>query len=97
MQRVRFGGTPSVQFDRRHLRHGDQAIGIVDRQERLAVGFARADRARHRVAVLLKELLATNALRAAQDGKWPMRQPRKRMFGNGIPIFREPLLGDPWP
>ena len=33
MQRISFGRAPGVQFDRRNLRHGDQPVGIVDRED----------------------------------------------------------------
>jgi hypothetical protein len=44
VQRIGLGGTPGMQFDRRDLRHGNQPIGIVDREKRLAIRLALANR-----------------------------------------------------
>src|ERR1019366_5443283 len=98
MQRVVFALTPGVQLDGRHLGKGDQSVDIVDRQ----IGRARdrpfADlQGQVAMAVLLEKMLAANSIRASDDGQRAPGQPWQSIFGNGLPVFREIELRDPWP
>jgi len=57
-----------MQFDRRHLRHGEQSILVVDGKVELTAALALEDMAGQVVMpVLLEELLARDAVRAAED------------------------------
>ena len=76
----------------------DQAIGIVDREIRLAVRLALTDRRRQcAVAVLLEEVLAADPFRTAHDRERPPRQSGQRMLGDRIPVLRQVPLGDARP
>ena len=98
MQRIRLGRAPSVQLDRRDLRHGDQPIGIVDRKIGRPRNLSLTDRRRQRaMTMFLEKMFASDAFRTAHDGKRPMRQPWQRMCGDRLPVFRKVLLGDARP
>ena len=99
MQRVGFRRAPGVQFDRRHLRHGDQPVDIVDREIRRARGLALADlpaaARRGRASGRSARRAMPSGQRTIASGR--LRQPRQRMIGDRQPVFRQVLLGDAGP
>ena len=89
MQRIGLGGAPGVEFDRRHLRHGDQALQVVDGQVGRLVRLALADAGRHRaMGVFLEEVLAVDALGTAHDRQRAVGQTGQGMVGHLLPIVR---------
>ena len=95
---IGLGGAPGVQFDGGDLCHGDQAVQVVDRQVGRTLRLAGADAVgQGAVAVLLEEVFARDAFRAAHDRERAVDQAGQRVIGHRLPVFREVLLGDAGP
>ncbi len=66
----------------------DQTLQVVDRQIGGLVGGAVTDAGGHgAVAVLLEEVLAIDAFRAAHDRQRAVRHAGQRVISDGLPVL----------